>query len=116
MREPLVFSNGMPVLEVKQQDWPKGQRRMPAVINAVWKAPDGTLGLVFCNVSESSQTVSYRIDLAEYGMPAHGKYTVRELQDNGASRGVGRNEESAFSRTETIPARRALLLEIEAKQ
>lgn len=112
MRNPLIFSNELPILEVKQQDWPKGPRRMPAVINAVWKAPDGTLGLVFCNVSESEQTVNYKIDLAEYGLPARGSYKVTELYENGATQMIGRYQESSFARVETIQARRGLLLEI----
>ena len=115
MRKPLTFCNELPIQEARQQPHSNGPRRMPAVINAVWKAPDGTLGLVFCNVSESGQEASYTINVTQYGLPASGKYTVTELHENGASRVVGTCEESTFSRTETIPARRALLLEIKSE-
>jgi len=112
MQRPLVLGNELPVMEAQQQSWAKGPRRMPAVIHAVWKAPDGTLGLVFCNVSEAEQKAGYTINVTEYGLPVRGEYTVRELQDNGASRVVGQYKEPAFSRVEKIPPRRALLLEI----
>ena len=87
---------------------------MPAVINAVWKAPDGTLGLVFCNVSESEQQTAYTIDVAEYGLPAGEGCAVVQHHENGASRVIGRYGGPVLSRTETLPARRALLLEIRA--
>jgi len=115
MRKPLTFSNQLPVQEAKQLPYFNGPRRIPAVINAVWKAPDGTLGLVFCNVSESGQEVRYTIDVTEYGLPASAKYTLSELLEDGASRVLGTYEKPTFSRTETIPARRALLLEIKAE-
>ncbi len=112
MEKPLVFADELPIMEAQQQAWTKGNRRMPAVINSVWKAPDGTLGLVFCNVSESSQEARYTIDVTEYGLPAGRNYTVIEHHENGASMVAGRYDRAVFERVETIPARRAKILEI----
>ncbi|MHB9071218.1 MAG: DUF6259 domain-containing protein [Sedimentisphaerales bacterium] len=41
---------------------------MPAVINSVWKASDGTIGLVLVNISEEPQTITYRYDLGGCGI------------------------------------------------
>jgi hypothetical protein len=116
MQQPLTFINTLPVLEAEQQPWAQGNRTMPAIIHTVWKAPDGTLGLIFCNVSESEQQASYTIDISDYGLPGHGRFVVRELFDNGASRVVGRYQQPTITRTETLPARRALLLEIQVEK
>ncbi len=110
-RKILALKNDLPILEAEQMKG-RGCRSMPAVINSVWKAPDGTLGLVFCNVSESTQEARYTIDVTEYGLPAGRNYTVIEHYENGASMVAGRYDRTVFERVETIPARWAKILEI----
>ena len=115
MLKPLTFKNQLPIQEIKQMPHFSGPRKISAVINAVWKAPDGTLGLVFCNTSESQQQTSYTIDVAAYGLQENKKYIVSELDDKGTSRVVGHYKDAVFSRVENIPARRALILEIKSE-
>ncbi|HAM09706.1 MAG: hypothetical protein A2X05_10430 [Bacteroidetes bacterium GWE2_41_25] len=95
--------------------WSKNQEdtEMPAVSHSAWKAEDGTLGLVFTNLDNSAHTISYTVDSKQYNLPQTKKYDVKVIDGVGAGK-IKRYNSSSFTRTEKIPARSVLVLEIKA--
>jgi hypothetical protein len=55
---------------------------MPAVITSIWRAEDGSLGVMIANVSEATQTHRYSFDPAAHGLPA-GKLTYTPITESG---------------------------------
>ena len=116
MLRALQFENELPVVEGKWAD-PPDVRRMPAVLNSVWKAPDGTLGLVFCNIdiNESAHAVRYAIDVTDCGLPEGRTYLLVERSDEGGEKVLEKYSSAIIKRTETLPSLRGLILEIRAQ-
>lgn len=80
---------------------------MPAVLNSVWEAPDGSIGLLLVNYTNSAEEVSYAIDLSGYGFA--GTYSITE-QDGEGTTSRGRHS-GTYTNTETIPALSVRLVE-----
>jgi len=116
MLKPLQFENKLPSVEGKWGSM-KDVRRMPAVLNSVWRAPDGTLGLVFCNVNTAADKsdVRYKMDVAKYGLPKGRIYIVIRRNDDGTEEVLEKYASPVFERTETIPSMNALILEVRAE-
>jgi len=111
MLEPLEIQNKLPEVRGNWGPAGRGFRVMPAVIHSVWRAPDGTIGLVFCNISKSDQEVSYRFDGVRYNLPEGKKYVVTNLGVEG-ERVLGRYDSPVFTRKEEIASMDGLIVEI----
>jgi len=109
---PPKLAGDNPVLSAS---WRARQKdtEMPAVSHSAWKAEDGTLGLVFTNLDNKSHTISYNVDTKQYELPQNKKYSVKVIDGTGAGR-VKSYTSDSFARTEKIPARSVLVLEIKA--
>jgi hypothetical protein len=114
MVRPPSLSGENPVLAAK---WRIGQRdtEMPSVSHSAWKAEDGTLGLVFTNLDNSAHTVSYTVDAKQYQLAQASQYSITVINGVGAGK-VKRYNSSSFTRTENMPARSVLVLEINAEK
>ena len=88
---------------------------MPAVSHSAWKAEDGTLGLVFTNLDNSAHTISYSVDTKQYKLLQTQKYSVKVIDGIDAGK-VKRFNSGSFVRTEKMPARSVLVLEIKADE
>jgi len=74
---PPVIEGNMPMIKTEWHLWGTDyQIEMPAVIGSAWKANDGSIGLVFANMSEETQRFQWK----------HEKYSL-----NGAETINGRN-------------------------
>jgi hypothetical protein len=114
MVRPPKLAGDNPVLSAA---WDANQKdtEMPAVSHSAWKAEDGTLGLVFTNLDNSAHTISYNVDTKQYNLPQIKKYTLKVIDGVGAGKVKSYNS-SSFVRTEKIPARSVLVLEIKADE
>lgn len=112
MVRPLKLEGDDPVLGVAWEPRQKNSE-MPAVSNSVWKADDGTVGLVFTNLDNSAHTISYHVDTRDYQLPQSKKYSVKVVDGAGAGKEKSYHTDS-FSRTEKMPAGSVLVLEIRA--
>ncbi len=112
MVRPPKLEGDNPVLSAA---WDANQKNtdMPAVSHSAWKAEDGTLGLVFTNMDNSAHSISYIVDPKQYKLPQTKKYNVKIIEGVGAGR-VKRYNSGSFIRTEKIPPRSILVLEIKA--
>lgn len=88
---------------------------MPAVSHSAYMAEDGTMGLVFTNLDNSAHTISYSVDTKQYKMPQNKKYSVKVIDGAGIGKVKSYNSDS-FVRTEKLPARSILILEIKADE
>ena len=87
----------------------------PVVLYSAWRAPDGTIGLTFTNITETSQTVSYSLDLKEYGLAEKGEYTACRVESDGKLTKLSDYQSSNISRSETLEPYSALVLQIAGK-
>jgi len=113
MLKPLTFKNELPQLEGWWQfGGREGLRRLPAVMNSVWKAPDGTLGLVFCNITDNAHRVEFTLDLKKYGMPDAKSYVLIERNIDGTEKVVEKYDSAFFTRDIAMPALKGYILEV----
>jgi hypothetical protein len=49
------------------------------VIHSAWRASDGSIGIVFLNISERPQQVAFRLQSAQYGFPPETDLAVAVL-------------------------------------
>jgi len=64
MPEPPELLNDLPTVTTPPWYANSGEtepRTFPALLSSAWKAPDGTLGLVFCNISDDEHEVKYEL-------------------------------------------------------
>jgi hypothetical protein len=117
MMKPLTFKNDLPCIEGWWQQAGPGPeiKRLPAVMHSVWKAPDGTLGLVFANISNREQKVRFDMDLAAYGLPGASSYRLTELAKDGAAKLRRTTRENSLSMELALPALSGYILEIGAE-
>ncbi|HUX56555.1 MAG TPA: DUF6259 domain-containing protein [Bacteroidales bacterium] len=114
MVRPPKLEGDNPILSAP---WSANQKNteMPAVSHSAWKAEDGTLGLVFTNMDNSAHTISYIVDIEQYKLPQTKKYSVKIIDGVGTGKVKSYNSGS-FVRTEKMPARSVLVLEIKADE
>jgi hypothetical protein len=114
MVRPPKLEGDNPILSAS---WSANQKNtdMSAVSHSAWKAEDGTLGLVFTNMDNSAHTISYSVDTKQYKLPQGKKYIVKIIDGVGAGKVKSYNSGSIV-RTEKMPARSVLVLEIKADE
>ena len=61
-------------------DWWVGLFTEPAVLHSAWKAGDGSLGLVFVNISQNSQEVSLGFKAGDYGFAPDSSLAAYSLE------------------------------------
>jgi hypothetical protein len=107
MLKSLKLTGDNPILTAP---WRAGKpdTKLPAVLNYIYKANDGHLGLLFTNMDSKEHEVSFEVDLAKYLSDAK-SYRVSELIDKGKNYLV---EKSTFSKTYNFPPYSAVVLEI----
>jgi hypothetical protein len=112
MLRPPKLDGDNPILSAS---WRANQKdtEMPSVSHSAWKAEDGTLGLVFTNLDTSAHTISYSVDTKQYKLHQTKKYSVKVIDGVGTGKVKSYNSGS-FVRTEKMPARSVLVLEIKA--
>jgi len=108
----LDLEESPPPLEAKFGGW-KGTQpaRLPSVMTAVWRSPEGRLALLLANLSGKPRTVAYRFDGARWGIPGKTeKLTLEKITPEGRE-GLG---EAAlrFRRTENLASREILAIEV----
>lgn len=111
MLEPLSFANKLPLVEERKAE--RVVRQMPAVAHSVWKAADGTIGIVFCNISHDEQRVEYTFNALDYGLPEGRSYRVVNRMVDGKVALLGESDSPVFKRVERIPALSGLALEVQ---
>ncbi len=78
LREPKLLT---PVPDVDLKWYINWSKRyydisMPAVLCSAWRAPDGNLGLVLCNISSERQEISLVFDEADYDIKSTAKARI----------------------------------------
>jgi hypothetical protein len=87
--------------------------RVPAVVHAAWRAPDGRLGLLFVNLrKDGDQELELRLDLEPYGFVPGRPYAARLI--TGAGRTPLEPLRSQANFRLTLAPRRIVLLEVAA--
>jgi hypothetical protein len=51
----------------------------PAVLHSAWRAADGSIGIVFLNISEEPQDIAFSVNGHSYGFPPGADLTVTAL-------------------------------------
>jgi hypothetical protein len=76
MLRPPTIENDLPQISGWWWDWPEKPPWItrtvtrPAVLHSAWKASDGSVGIVFLNISEQPQQVAFHLQGVQYGFPA----------------------------------------------
>lgn len=85
MLRPPKIENALPKVSgwwwpwPEQPPWNTRTVTRPAVIHSAWRASDGSLGLVFLNISEQPQQVAFSLQGDQYGFPRRSDLTVAAL-------------------------------------
>ena len=114
LMRPLKFDTSFPTIDL---NWTFIQKTvkvtLPVVMSSVWKADDGTLGIIFTNISETPQLVAFKIDLKDYGFPQGKKYTVSRITEKGKEK-MDEYGSTEIQFKDLLPGRDVLMLQIEA--
>ena len=114
LMRPLKFDTSFPTIDL---NWTFIQKTvkvtLPVVMSSVWKADDGTLGIIFTNISETPQLVAFKIDLKDYGFPQGKKYTVSRITEKGKEK-IDEYGSTEIQFKDLLPGRDVLMLQIEA--
>lgn len=106
MLRPAPVVNGVPGSTAKwTQDIPV---TMPEVVHSLWRAPDGTLGLVAANWSNTAHSVLFEVDLKQAGLDAN----AAAITDLTPAQPPRRVEGSMVQLSVDMPARSAKVFEI----
>ena len=102
MRKSLEYKHPMPhrkgIWQQLGRDKRNQHRSLPEVMNSTWKAADGSLGLVFCNISDSNDhTVEVDIDLDNYEMAKADRYVLLERLIDGSENIIQTYDKRKFS-------------------
>ncbi len=77
---------------------------MPYILNSVWKANDGSLGIVLVNWDDKDHQISWGIGGPDHGMPAPATYNALRFTDTSVAP-VGSFTDNKFQRpNDTVPA------------
>jgi hypothetical protein len=81
----------------------------PAVLNSVWKASDGSIGIVLANTTATARKIHYGYDLSENG-GKHGAWTLRRT-DGSTPIEIENVKGDSIERTDEVPAYSAIVIE-----
>ena len=88
---------------------------IPSIMGAVWKAEDGSLGILLVNVDGKAHEIKYAVDLKKYGIKtgANSQFVVKRITP-GKTSIVGKADATAgiITRTDKIQPEDILVLEI----
>jgi hypothetical protein len=110
MMRPLTVTRPLPEVKTTWRFNDTPEHIMPAVINSVWKAADGSIGIVLANITAQPQSISYRFDLAEAGLKGS-KFALRQI-DGPQPQGMGTMTGKVVERTDTVPGQSVSIIEI----
>lgn len=106
-----------PLTEV--EPWPRVNRTwrycdtpehvLPVVMNSVWQAADGHVGIVMVNITDEPQEVAYQLDLAECGI--EGEYTLRRV-DGPTSQALGSGRDAVLEQRVSLEGYDVMIVEI----
>ncbi len=115
MLRPLEYKGEMPSVAGQWTVWRAKQRvELPAVMNSVWRAPDGTIGIALTNMSAKAVKARFEFKGAEYGLKSAG-LAVSELTGKGVAEAEAYSAGS-FERSEELPPRSARFLVVTERQ
>jgi hypothetical protein len=104
-------------IEAVTEPWPDHSNNprnatLPGIQGAIWKAEDGTLGILLTNYLEKDNTIEFTIDPAKYGVAAPStKFAITQVAPEG-NRPEGTVPSQFIRRTETLGPWEIRLLEI----
>jgi len=85
---------------------------LPVVMNSVWKAPDGTEGIVLFNITDQPQKISYRCDLSECGLQGD-RFKLTRI-DGPQPVAMGHAEKSVLERTDEVEPYNVVIIKVES--
>jgi hypothetical protein len=113
---PIEFITAIPEVSLEENVMKKmWSVLIPVVQHSVWKAPDGSLGVIMVNTSPKSMELEYRIDMETYGFNNRSGFTVKEMSSPGSETSSDHYPGFIINRVDRIPARSVLALEVTAK-
>lgn len=86
----------------------------PVILNSVWKASDGSIGIVLANITDQPQTISYAYDLSEAGGD-HGAWKLRRTEGESPSE-IGTVAGGKIERSDEVPPRSVIVIEASPQQ
>jgi hypothetical protein len=106
----LDLEEAPPPIEGKWGGWTgTAPARLPSVVTAVWRAPDGRVAVLAANLSREERSIVYSFDGPAWGLP-EGKVRLARVRPEGRE-ALGEADWS-FKRTEKLGPREILALEL----
>lgn len=114
LREPEMVSDPAPVKFKWGISWGTSvyDISMPSVISSVWKAADGSLGLVLYNISPSERRAEILLDDPEYGINAKGALNITPVYPAGFRQNMKKAKNGGVTISCTIAKQSPVVLEI----
>ena len=97
------------------EEWPShgaGKVTLPAIQGTIWKAQDGSLGVLLVNYDNQERTIPLVLDTAKHSLATgpQGRYRVARFGSSGKRQDSSAATTALFRRTETLAAWEARLL------
>ena len=110
MMRPLRLTEPLPTVKRVWRYCDTPDFVLPVVYNSVWKAADGTVGIVLANITDTPRPIAYRCDLAECGLGA-GPHRLTRI-DGPSPQPLGAVEGSVLEREDTVDGYAVKIIEI----
>ena len=104
MLHPLDYKGEMPSVVGQWAVWRTKQKvELPAVMNSVWRAQDGTIGIALTNMSAKPMKATFEFDATKYGLKGNAS-VVSELTEKGLQK-ITAYSSKIFEHSEEMPPR-----------
>jgi|GEM_PF-4328865 len=110
MMRPLILAEPLPIVSRTWRYCDTLDHELPVVYNSVWKAADGTIGIVLANITDQPQTISYQCDLSECGLTSD-RFDLTRI-DGEAPQSLGTVTGPILSRQDTIPGYNLMIIQV----
>lgn len=110
MMRPLVLTEPLPTVDCVWRYTDTPEHTLPVVFNSVWKAPDGSVGIVLFNITDQPQEIAYRSDLAECGLTS-GSHELTRI-DGETPEPLGTFEGDVLKRRDTVEPRSVKIIAV----
>jgi len=82
---------------------------LPCVLAALWRAEDGSLAIILCNITDEPADYPFQLDAPACGLPSEGTYHIAQLNPAGVTN-TFRLPAGVLSRTEHLDPREIKVL------
>lgn len=110
MLRPLTITKPLPTVTNIWDLNDTPEHTQPVILNSVWKAADGTVGIVLVNITNKPQTIDYKFNLQEAGLKGT-KWSLRQIEGK-TPVVLGKGNGASLQRSDVVAPRSMKVIEV----